>query len=209
MNAGHVHFYVNIKQWRKVKKKKVEGYSMKYIYFISSGCVEIRLVQRLLGYYFFKSFSQSKYSWVVCMSPGAHVHMLTWVDGYAWRSLEWHEWSAPNHCVMVNRYWRVNCFFLLLTILSCEKWWQFDSSFICSVSSFSYDCAFLFECSIWLWSVVYWSHILLPEWVLIFRITKCKFCISCARDMNPNDWKRWVNGPFCYWMVSETSFVSF
>lgn len=35
----------------KYKKKKIEGYSMKYLY-ISSCFVEIRLVQRLLGYYF-------------------------------------------------------------------------------------------------------------------------------------------------------------
>jgi hypothetical protein len=124
MNARHVHFYVNVKQWRKVKKKKkIGGYSVKYVYFIrlcaNMTCPEII---RLL---FFKSFSPCKYNWVVCMcmSPGAHVRLIKWVGVYVWQSLEWHEWSAPNHCLMVNRYWRANCFFRLLTFLSCKKWW--------------------------------------------------------------------------------------
>ena len=77
----------------------------------------------------------------------------------------------------------------------CKLVTEFDSPFIHDVSSFSYDCAFLFYCSIRLWSVIYWSHILLPEWVLMFEITYCKFC-TCVSDMNPSDWKSWVNGPF-------------
>jgi hypothetical protein len=62
--AGLVHFYVNIKY--KILKKRFEGYSVKYIYiYIMSGCVEIRLVQRLLGYYFLKTSSSTKYDWCV------------------------------------------------------------------------------------------------------------------------------------------------
>lgn len=52
---------------------------MKYIYFISSGCVEIRLVQRLLGYYFLRvSPRVSTVEWCAC----PQVHMCTCLRGW-------------------------------------------------------------------------------------------------------------------------------
>lgn len=75
MNAGLVHFYVNIKQQKKIKKKrglKVMTWSISV--YISSGCVELWLVQRLLGYYFLRvSPRVSTIEWCACAYPQVHL----------------------------------------------------------------------------------------------------------------------------------------
>lgn len=79
MNAGLVHFYVNIKQ--KTTKENLKKRGLKVIVwsisiYISWGCVELRLVQRLLGYYFVRvSPRVSTIEWFVCMTKS----IMTWM----------------------------------------------------------------------------------------------------------------------------------
>lgn len=77
MNAGLVHFYVNLKQQKKIKKKKkrIEGYSVKYIYIYFMRLCGTTTCPEIIRLLFFKSFSPSKYKWVVCMHDKVYNDM--------------------------------------------------------------------------------------------------------------------------------------